>query len=120
MTAVLSYIFVALVMDQTGCSDCYLVENCSEFSSTPNTNTHTTPEPSPIKKEEGGGTSTPLFGGHTTFNQWPEKVQGERSILVNGWSGREMYCILGNRTTWPGPKRWRVKVPGNMNETSWL
>ena len=50
MTTVLSYIFVAPVMDQTGCSDCDLVENCSEFSSTPNTSTHTTPEPSPIKK----------------------------------------------------------------------
>ena len=42
--------FVAPVVDQTGCSDCDLVENCSEFSSTPNTSTHTTPEPSPIKK----------------------------------------------------------------------
>ena len=31
-------------MDQTGCSDCNLVENCSH------TSTHTTPEPSPIKK----------------------------------------------------------------------
>ena len=91
MTTVLSYIFVAPVMDQTGCSDCDLVENCSEFSSTPNTSTHTTPEPSPIKKREGGRTSTPLFGGHTAFNQWPEKVQGERSILVNGWSDRKVY-----------------------------
>ena len=42
--------FVAPVEDQTGCSDCDLVENCSEFSSTPNTSTHTTPESSPIKK----------------------------------------------------------------------
>ena len=42
--------FVAPVVDQTGCSDCDLVENCSEFSSTPNTSTHTTPESSPIKK----------------------------------------------------------------------
>ena len=50
MTAILSYTFVAPVMDQTGCSDCDLVENCSEFSSTPNTSTHTTPEPSPIEK----------------------------------------------------------------------
>ena len=50
MTTVLSSIFVAPVMDQTGCLDCDLVENCSEFSSTPNTSTHTTPEPSPIKK----------------------------------------------------------------------
>ena len=46
----LTYIFVAPVMDQTGCSDCDLVENCSEFSSTPNTSTHTTPKLSPIKK----------------------------------------------------------------------
>ena len=30
--------------------DCDLVENCSEFSSTPNTSTHTTPESSPTKK----------------------------------------------------------------------
>ena len=37
--------FVAPVEDQTGCLDCDLVENCSEFSST-----HTTPESSPIKK----------------------------------------------------------------------
>ena len=42
--------FVAPVEDQTGCLDCDLVENCSEFSSTPNTSTHTTPESSPIKK----------------------------------------------------------------------
>ena len=42
--------FVAPVVDQTGCLDCDLVENCSEFSSTPNTSTHTTLESSPIKK----------------------------------------------------------------------
>ena len=36
--------------DRTGCSDCDLVENCSEFSSTPNTSVRTTPESSPIKK----------------------------------------------------------------------
>ena len=46
----ISFFFLAPVMDQTGCSDCDLVENCSEFSSTPNTSTHTTPEPSPTKK----------------------------------------------------------------------
>ena len=90
MIAVLFYIFVAPVMDQTGCSDCDLVENCSEFSSTPNTSTHTTPKPSPIKKNRVEEPQ-PLFGGHTAFNQWPEKVQGERSILVNGWSDREVY-----------------------------
>ena len=42
--------FVAPVEDQTGCSDRDLVENCSEFSSTPNTSTHTTPESSPTKR----------------------------------------------------------------------
>ena len=42
--------FIAPIEDQTGCSDCDLVENCSEFSSTPDTSTHTTPEPSPTKR----------------------------------------------------------------------
>ena len=49
-TSCLLLCFVAPVEDQTGCSDCDLVENCSEFSSTPNTSTHTTPEPSPTKR----------------------------------------------------------------------
>ena len=90
MTAVLSYIFVAPIMDQTGCSDCDLVENCSEFSSTPNTSTHTTPEPSLLKRG-GWRNLNPSLWGHTAFNQWPEKVQGEGSILVNGWSDRKVY-----------------------------
>ena len=45
-TSCLLLCFVAPVEDQTGCLDCDLVENCSEFSSTPNTSTHTTPEAS--------------------------------------------------------------------------
>ena len=49
-TSCLLLCFVAPVEDQTGCSDCDLVENCSEFSSTPDTSTHTTPEPSPTKR----------------------------------------------------------------------
>ena len=49
-TSCLLLCFVAPVEDQTGCTDCDLVENCSEFSSTPNTSTHTTPEPSLTKR----------------------------------------------------------------------
>ena len=37
-------------MDQTGCSDLDFV--CSEFSSTPNTNVQSTPEPTPTKKRK--------------------------------------------------------------------
>ena len=91
MTAILSYIFVAPVMDQTGCSNCDLVENCSEFSSTPNTRTHTTPEPSPIEKRRVDKPHPLSSIGYTAFNQWPEKVQGEGFILVNGWSDRKVY-----------------------------
>ena len=64
--------FVAPVEDQTGCLNCDLVENCSEFSSTPNTSTHTTPESSPIQKRRAeepqpstlNDTQSSTSGGH--------------------------------------------------------
>ena len=57
--------FVAPFEDQTGCSDCDLVENCSEFSSTPNTSTHTTPESSPIKKRRVEEPQLPLLKAYS-------------------------------------------------------
>ena len=91
MTTVLSYIFVAPVMEETGCSDCDLVENCSEFSSTPNTSTHTTPKPSPIKKRRvekpqplSSEGKQPSIGGQ-------KKSKGkDLSLLMAGQTGKCM------------------------------
>ena len=91
MIAVLSYIFVAPVMDQTGCSDCDLVENCSEFSSTPNTSTHTTPEPSPIKKrrkEEPQHLSSE--GTQPSINGQKKSKGKDLSLLMAGQTGKCM------------------------------
>ena len=112
-------------MDQTGCSDCDLVENCSEFSSTPNTSTHTTPEPSPTKKrrvEEPQPLSSK--GTQPSINGQKKSKGKDLSLLMAGQTGKCMVSkdslYLGNGTTWPGPKRQHIKVPGNMHETSWL
>ena len=84
--------FVAPVEDQTGCSDCDLVENCSEFSSTQNTSTHTTPESSPIKKRRmeepqlstSKGTQPSTSSGH-------KKSKGkDLSLLMATQSGKCM------------------------------
>ena len=84
--------FVAPVVDQTGFSDCDLVENCSEFSSTPNTSTHTTLESSPIKKRRveeprpstSKGTQPSTSSGH-------KKSKGkDLSLLMANQSGKCM------------------------------
>ena len=91
MTAVLSYIFVAPVMDQTGCSDCDLVENCSEFSSTPNTSTHTTPEPSPIKKRRVEEPQPLSSEGAQPSISGQKKSKGkDLSLLMAGQTGKCM------------------------------
>ena len=91
MIAVLSYIFVAPVMDQTGCSDCDLVANCLQFSSTPNTNTHTTPEPSPIKKRRVEE-SQPLSseGTQPSINGQKKSKGKDLSFLMAGQTGKCM------------------------------
>ena len=83
--------FVAPVEDQTGCSDCDLVENCSEFSSTPNTSTHTTPEPSPIKKRrvEEPQPST-LIGTQPSANGQKKSKGKDLSLLMANQSGKCM------------------------------
>ena len=84
--------FVASVVDQTGCSDCDLVENCSEFSSTPNTSTHTTPESSPIKKRrvEESWPST-LKGAQPSTSSGHKKSKGkDLSLLMADQSGKCM------------------------------
>ena len=92
MTAVLSYIFVAPVMDQTGCSDCDLVENCLEFSSTPNTSTHTTPEPSPIKKRRVEKPQPLSSEGTQPSISGQKKSKGkDLSLLMAGQTGK---CIV--------------------------
>ena len=91
MIAVLSYIFVAPVMDQTGCSDCDLVENCSEFSSTPNTSTHTTPEPSPIKKRRVEETQPLSSEGTQPSISGQKKSKGkDLSLLMADQTGKCM------------------------------
>ena len=91
MIAVLSYIFVAPVMDQTGCSDCDLVENCSEFSSTPNTSTHTTPEPSPIKKRRVEKPQPFSSEGTQPSISGQKKSKGkDLSLLMAGQTGKCM------------------------------
>ena len=44
-------LFTAPTEDLTGCSDSNSVERLSEFSSTPQTSVHTTPESSPARQE---------------------------------------------------------------------
>ena len=91
MIAVLFYIFVAPVMDQTGCSDCDLVENCSEFSSTPNTSTHTTPEPSPIKKRRVEEPQPLTSEGTQPSISGQKKSKGkDLSLLMAGQTGKCM------------------------------
>ena len=87
-----SLCFVAPVEDQTGCSDCDLVENCSEFSSTPNTSTHTTPESSPIKKRrvEESQPST-AEGAQPSTSSGHKKSKGkDLSLLMATQSGKCM------------------------------
>ena len=91
MTTVSSYIFVAPVIDQTGCSDCDLVENCSEFSSTPNTSTHTTPEPSPIKKRRVEKPQPLSSEGTQPSISGQKKSKGkDLSLLMAGQTGKCM------------------------------
>ena len=78
--------FVAPLEDQTGCLDCDLVENCLEFSTTPNTSTHTTQESSPIKKRRVEEPQPPTLKGiQPPTNGW-KKVKRKRFILANGQS----------------------------------
>ena len=83
--------FVAPVEDQTGCSDCDLVENCSEFSSTPNTSTHTTLEPSPIKKRRVEETQPLSSEGTQPSISDQKKSKGkDLSLLMTGQAGKCM------------------------------
>ena len=91
MTAVLFSIFLAPVMDQTGCSDCDLVENCSEFSSTPNTSTHTTPEPSPTMKRRVEKPQPLSSEGTQPSSSGQKKSKGkDLSLLMTGQTGKCM------------------------------
>ena len=83
--------FVAPVMDQTGCSDCDLVENCLEFSSTPNTSTHTTPKPSPIKKRRVDKPHPLSAEGTQPSISGQKKSKGkDLSLLMAGQTGKCM------------------------------
>ena len=78
-------------MDQTGCSDYDLVENCSEFSSTPNTSTHTTPEPSPIKKRRVEKPQPLSSEGTQPSISGQKKSKGkDLSLLMAGQTGKCM------------------------------
>ena len=78
-------------MDQTGCLDCDLVENCSEFSSTPNTSTHTTPEPSPIKKRRVEEPQPLTSEGTQPSISGQKKSKGkDLSLLMAGQTGKYM------------------------------
>ena len=77
--------FVAPVVDQTGCSDCDLVENCLELSSTPNTSTHTTPESSSIKKRRVKEPQpSTLKGIQPSTSSGHKKSKGKDFILAHG------------------------------------
>ena len=83
--------FVAPVVDQTGCSDCDSVENCLEFSSTPNTSTHTTPEPSPIKKRKVEEPQPPTSEGTQPLISGQKKSKGkDLSLLMASQTGKCM------------------------------
>ena len=91
-TSCLLLCFVAPVEDQTGCLDCDLVENFSEFSSTPNTSTHTTPESSPTKRRrvEEPQPST-LAGAQPSTSSGCKKLKGkDLSLLMATQSGKCM------------------------------
>ena len=87
-----SLCFVAPVEDQTGCSDCDLVENCSEFSSTPNTSTHTTPESSPTKRRrvEEPQPSTSEGPQPSTSSSRKKSKRKDLSLLMATQSGKCM------------------------------
>ena len=86
------FCFVAPVEGQTGCSDCDLVENCSEFSSTPNTSTHTTPESSPIKKRRVVESQpSTMKGAQRSTSSGHKKSKGKRFIFDNGYSVGKVY-----------------------------
>ena len=92
MTAVLSPIFfVAPVTDQTGCLDYDLVEDCSEFSSTPNTSTHTNPKPSPTKKRRVEKPQPLSLEGTQPSSSGQKKSKGkDLSLLMTGQTGKRM------------------------------
>ena len=117
--------FVAPVVDQTGCSDCDLVENCSEFSSTPNTSTHTTPEPSPIKKRRVEEPQPLTLEGTQPLISGQKKSKGKDLSLL--MAGQTVKCMVPKDSLYfreqnnmARTKRRHVKVPGNVHETSWL
>ena len=68
-----------------------LVENCSEFSSTPNTSTHTTPEPSPTKKRRVEKPQS-LFVEDAQPSSSGRKKSGGKdlSLLMTGQTGKCM------------------------------
>ena len=72
--------------------DCDLVENCSEFSSTANTSTHTTPEPSPTKKRRRVEKPHPLcLEGAQPSSSGQKKSGGkDLSLLMTGQTGKCM------------------------------
>ena len=72
--------------------DCDLVENCSEFSSTPNTSTHTTPEPSPLKKRrvEESQLSTSEGAQPSTSSSHKKSKGKDLSLLLATQSGKCM------------------------------
>ena len=81
------YTFAAPVEDQTGCSDFDSVEDCSEFSSTPNTSTHTTLELSPIKKRRIEGSK----GAQPSTSNGQRKPKGkDLTLLMANKSGKCM------------------------------
>ena len=91
-TSCLLLCFIAPIGDQTGCSDCDLVENCSKFSSTPNTSTHTTLEPSPAKRrrveEPQPSTSE---GAQPSTSSGHKKSKGkDLALLMATYSGKCM------------------------------
>ena len=91
-TSCLLLCFIAPIEDQTGCSNCDLVENCSEFSSTPNTSTHTTLETSPAKsrrvEEPQPSTSE---GAQPSTSSGHKKLKGkDLSLLMATHSGKCM------------------------------
>ena len=91
MTTVLSSIFFSTCYGPNRFSDCDLVENCLEFSSTPNTSTHTTPEPSPTKKRRVEKPQPLSSEGTQPSSSGPKKSKGkDLSLLMTGQTGKCM------------------------------
>ena len=106
--------FVVPTQDQIGCSDSDSVYDPSEFSSTPNASTHTTPESSPAKKrrvEKPASFAAPEPQPSTSKGVQKSKGK-DLSLLMTAWEKKnyllpkDSLYFRENRSRW-----WKQRLP---------